>query len=111
LRKTFRELETKQSDRHHTLTGERRDFNGKTDSLEIVTEVVFDGCQEPSMSQWNLVIDQLLLSHKDYDTHPPRDGREFGSEEEFQAFDASVKSDLGLMRKIAKVDNDDPTEE
>jgi hypothetical protein len=56
------------------------------------------------MSQWNLVIDQLLVSHRNYETHPPRDDREFGNEEEFQVFDASVKSDLELMRKIAEFD-------
>lgn len=103
LRKTFKDLDERQASRWHTSTGERDNSKsvGKTANLDILTEYLFERSQEPDMLQWNCVIGRLEDAHGDYETSPPI-FEEFESAEEFQAFYASVKSDLELMRKIAE---------
>ena len=85
LRKTFRDLDEKQAARWYKSTGKRGDsmFMGKTVSLNILTEILFEKSQEPELKQWNRAIASLKESHGGYEVRPPTSKVEFESDEEF----------------------------
>jgi hypothetical protein len=114
VRTTLKDLNEQQAARWSATTQEDKHFSADSGHFEMVSDVLFDNGQvkEPNLESWNWAIDTLEKSWNSYkDPKHPRDEVEFKDEDDFQSYDLSVRSDLNLMRQIATVKKDNPTQQ
>lgn len=112
VQRTWKDVDQRRAARWLESHPEEEICLANTEHIKMLSEVLFKEGQEPTLDNWNWAIGALEASYDACkDPFPPREETESEDEEDFKTFGPSIRSDLDLMRKIATVDNDNPTQQ
>jgi tRNA A37 N6-isopentenylltransferase MiaA len=111
IHRTLEDLDEKQAARWsaNDTDKDHQSFSSNTKHMDMIAEVLFAKGQEPSLKSWNWAIEMLDKSWDSYKDTSPNVEEERKVEDECPVYAKSVRSDCELMRKIAKIDDGNPT--